>query len=277
MDGSHWTGLKAVAEELGRRGHTVVVVMPEVSLRLDSSKHFITKTFPVPHGREALEHLQARNVEFLLSASLPLLERISTRISHLKQIAVLQQAVAEGLLLNQELMDFLREQNFDAVLTSPAVPTGAILAYNLSLPAVYLLRGLPCGLDARATACPDPPSYIPRFFTRHVARMDWAERVLNLLVSLVEPVFCKVVYSSFEDLASRVLHRSVSLTEILRSGALWLLRYDFTLEFPKPLMPNMVLIGGLNCAIRSPLSPVSAPDRPDSRLSVFLSVFVCLC
>ena len=85
-------------------------------------------------------------------------------------------------------------------------------------------------------------------------------------MSAVEPVLCKVLFWSFEDLASRLMHRSVSLVEILSSGALWLLRYDFTLEFPKPLMPNMVLIGGLNCAIRRPLSPVSPADKhPVSR------------
>ncbi|XP_036420199.1 LOW QUALITY PROTEIN: UDP-glucuronosyltransferase 1-6-like [Colossoma macropomum] len=255
MDGSHWTGLKAVAEDLGRRGHTVVVVMPEISIRLDSGKHYITKTFPVPYGRKALEELQTRNVEVMQSTPLPLLERISTRISNLKKFVAYQRDTSEALLFNQDLMDFLREQKFDAVLTSPAVPTGAILAYNLSLPAVYMLRGLPCGMDATATACPDPPSYVPRFFTKNSDHMCWSERVLNVLVNMVEPVLCKVLYWLFEDLASRLMHRSVSLVEILNSGALWLLRYDFTLEFPKPLMPNMVLIGGLNCAIMRPLSP----------------------
>ncbi|XP_066511702.1 UDP-glucuronosyltransferase 1-6-like isoform X1 [Hoplias malabaricus] len=255
MDGSHWTGLKAVAEELGRRGHMVVVVMPEVSIRLDSGKHYITKTFPVPYGQETLDELQARNTEVMQSTPRPLLERINTRISHLKKFAHYQMTTSQALLLNQELMDFVKQQRFDAVLTSPAVPTGAILAFNLSLPAVYMLRGLPCGLDSKATACPNPPSYIPRFFTKNSDRMRWSERVLNVLVSVLEPVLCKVLYWSFEELASSMIGRSISLGEILSSGALWLLRYDFTLEFPKPLMPNMVLIGGLNCAITSPLSP----------------------
>uniref|UniRef100_A0AAY5EPH4 Uncharacterized protein n=1 Tax=Electrophorus electricus TaxID=8005 RepID=A0AAY5EPH4_ELEEL len=239
MDGSHWTGLKAVAEELGHRGHTVVVVMPEVSMRLDSSKHYITKRFPVPYGPELLEELQARNTEALQSTTLSLMERISSRISSFKKFVHYQQF------------------NFDAVLTDPAMPTGAILAYNLSLPAVYMLRGLPCGMDSISTACPDPSSYVPRFFTKNSDHMCFSERVLNVLVSMVEPLICKAIYWSFEDVASRFLQRTVSMKEILSTGALWLFRYDFTMEFPRPLMPNMVLIGGLNCAIRSPLSLVS--------------------
>ncbi|XP_018977900.2 UDP-glucuronosyltransferase 1-6-like isoform X1 [Cyprinus carpio] len=254
MDGSHWTGVKAVAEEMGRRGHKVMVVIPEVSVLLGPSKHYTTRTFPVPYGKQQLDELQARNAEVMERKQLPLLEKISTRLSNMRKFVALQRATAESLLLNHELVDFLKKQNFDAVLTSPAVPTGAILAYNLSLPAVYMLRGLPCGLDSTATACPNPPSYIPRFFTNNSDRMSFRQRVLNVLVSIVEPLLCRLIYWSTEGVASRFLQRDVSVAEILRSGALWLLRYDFTLEFPKPLMPNMVLIGGINCAIKNPLS-----------------------
>ncbi|KAK9966690.1 hypothetical protein ABG768_003787 [Culter alburnus] len=254
MDGSHWTGVKAVAEEMGRRGHKVMVVIPEVSVLLGPGKHYTTRTFPVPYGQQQLDELQARNAEVMESKQQPLLEKISTRISNMRKFVDLQRTTAESLLLNQELVDFLRKQNFDAVLTSPAVPTGAILAYNLSLPAVYMLRGLPCGLDSTATACPNPPSYVPRFFTHNSDRMSFRQRVLNVLVSILEPLLCKLIYWSTEDVASRFLQRDVSVAEILRSGALWLLRYDFILEFPKPLMPNMVLVGGINCAMKRPLT-----------------------
>ncbi|KAA0707610.1 UDP-glucuronosyltransferase 1-6 [Triplophysa tibetana] len=252
MDGSHWTGVKAVAEEMGRRGHQVLVVIPEVSVRLGPGKHFTTRTFPVPYGQEELDELQARNAE--ASRKLPFLERIPTRISNMKRFVKFQTTTAESLLFNQELVDYLRKQNFDAVLTSPAVPTGAILAYNLSLPAVYMLRGLPCRLDSIATACPDPPSYVPRFFTKSTDRMSFGERVVNVLVSCLEPVLCKLSYWTVENMASRFLQRDVSLADILRTGAIWLMRFDFTLEFPKPLMPNMVLVAGINCGVKNPLT-----------------------
>ncbi|XP_067286931.1 UDP-glucuronosyltransferase 1-2-like isoform X4 [Pseudorasbora parva] len=210
--------------------------------------------FPVPYGQQQLNEFQARNAKVMDSKQQPFLEKISSRISNLRKFVDFQRATAESLLLNQELVDFLRKQNFDAVLTSPAVPTGAILAYNLSLPAVYMLRGLPCGLDSMATACPNPPSYVPRFFTHNSDHMPFRQRLLNVLVSILEPLLCRLIYWSTEDVASHFLQRDVSVAEILQSGALWLLRYDFSLEFPKPLMPNMVLIGGINCAMKSPLT-----------------------
>uniref|UniRef100_A0A0E9X8V0 UDP-glucuronosyltransferase n=2 Tax=Anguilla anguilla TaxID=7936 RepID=A0A0E9X8V0_ANGAN len=41
--------------------------------------------------------------------------------------------------------------------------------------------------------------------------------------------------------------------ELISHGAIWLLRYDFTFEYPKPFMPNMVHIGGINCMEKKPL------------------------
>ncbi|KAK3510305.1 hypothetical protein QTP70_035177 [Hemibagrus guttatus] len=254
MDGSHWTVVKAVAEEMGRRGHTVLVLMPEVSMRLDSGKHYMSKTFPVPYTQDLFNQL-SKSSQKLIGSTVGLYERISGKLKHMREIMNLMISTSESLLFNSELVDFLRKQEFDAVLTDPVMPTGAILAFNLSLPAIYILRGLPCGMDAIATACPDPPSYVPRFFTKHTDRMCFTERVLNLVVYTLEPVMCKLLYWWFDDVASRFLQRSISMTEILNTAAVWLLRYDFTMEFPKPLAPNTVLIAGLNCAVTKPLDP----------------------
>ncbi|KAM9493738.1 UDP-glucuronosyltransferase 1A1-like isoform 1-T1 [Clarias gariepinus] len=255
MDGSHWTVMKVVAEELGRRGHAVMVLMPEVSMRLGSGKHYTSKRFPVPYTQELFNQL-TQDSQQLIGSTAGLFERISGRLKHMREIMNLIISTSESLLLNHELVEFLRKQDFDAVLTDPVTPTGAILAFNLSLPAIYMLRGLPCGMDAIATGCPDPPSYIPRFFTKNTDRMCFTERVLNVVVYMLEPVMCKLVFWWFDDVASRFLQRSISMAEILNTAAVWLLRYDFTMEFPKPLAPNTVLIPGLNCAATGALDPV---------------------
>uniref|UniRef100_A0A672T9H2 Uncharacterized protein n=1 Tax=Sinocyclocheilus grahami TaxID=75366 RepID=A0A672T9H2_SINGR len=210
MDGSHWTGVKAVAEEMGRRGHTVIVVIPEISMRLGPGKHYITKTFPGTYGQDLIDQMI---VEHIREPEQSLLKSVTSMV----------------------------RAKFDAVLTDPALPVGAILAYNLSVPAMYMLRGMLCGLDTAATACPDPPSY----------------RVVNVFVSMLEPLICKVTFWPFKEITFNFLQRDVSLIEILSTGAVWLMRYDFSLEFPKPLMPNMQLIGGINCEISNPLNKVS--------------------
>lgn len=258
MDGSHWTMMKAVAEELGRRGNTVLVLMPEVSLRLDSGKHYRSKTFPVPYTKDHLNQMTKNSMK-LIGSTAGLLERISGTFKHMGDIMNLIISTSESLLFDHELVEFLRKQEFDAVLTDPVMPSGPILAFNLSLPAIYMLRGLPCGMDATATACPNPPSYIPRFFTKYTDCMCFTERVLNMVVYMLEPVMCKLLYGWSDDVASRFLQRSISMSEILNKAAMWLLRYDFIMEFPKPLAPNTALIAGMNCAVSEPLDPVSDP------------------
>nr|ADC91990.1 UDP glucuronosyltransferase 1 family polypeptide b2 short isoform [Danio rerio] len=257
MDGSHWTGVKAVAEEMGRRGHTVIVVIPEISVLLGPGQHYITKMFSVKYDQKSLNKVLNERVLEVTNPGNSFLSTVIRIVSNLRRMFNSMAATSESLFQDKELIEFLRNENFDAVLTDPVLPMGAILAYNLSVPAVYLLRGMACGLDATATTCPNPSSYIPRFHTRNTDRMSFGERVMNMLMSILEQTVCKFMYRSFEEMIFNFLQRDVSMTEILRTGAVWLMRYDFTLEFPKPLMPNMQFIGGINCGVRNPLTKVS--------------------
>ena len=87
--------------------------------------------------------------------------------------------------------------------------------------------------------------------------MNFLQRVKNLLMYMSESIMCRILYASFDDLTSRYLGNGLTYKDILGNGAIWLLRYDFTFEWPKPIMPNMVHIGGINCGGRAPLPAVS--------------------
>ncbi|MEQ2219166.1 hypothetical protein XENOCAPTIV_013487, partial [Xenoophorus captivus] len=95
--------------------------------------------------------------------------------------------------------------------------------------------------------CPSPPSFVPRYFTRYTDRMNFKERVINTLVASLEPLLCRLLYWQFDQMAYEFLEEKVGVAEIFSEADIWLLRIDFTLEFPRPLMPNMVLVGGINC------------------------------
>ncbi|KAJ8282317.1 hypothetical protein COCON_G00048360 [Conger conger] len=257
MDGSHWTTIQAVAEKLGQRGHVVVVVIPQVSMRLGPTKHCTTKTYPVPYGQDLVNHLQAQHGRRMnMNKSEPFLERVSGKLKGMRNLRNFLTTTSESLLYNQEVMSYLREQQFDAVLTDPLVPTGAILAEHFSVPSVFLLRGIPCGLDFSAAACPSPASFVPRFFTLNTDQMTFVQRVLNVLISFLEPLLCRILYQPFDNIASRVLQRDATVAEILSHASIWLMRFDFTFDFPRPLMPNMALVGGINCAVQKALPQV---------------------
>ncbi|XP_077391705.1 UDP-glucuronosyltransferase 1A1-like isoform X2 [Festucalex cinctus] len=247
MDGSHWVGMKAISQEMGRRGHQVTVVMPEVTILIGPGEHYETLTYPLPFDKAFVDLVMSKNVDMLQKSTLPFIERMQEKFSQIQRITELLHTTAESLLFNASIISHLAKQRFDAVLTDPMVPTGALIARKLGIPTVNLLRGIPCFLDMQSTGCPSPPSYVPRFFTGLTDKMDFKQRVLNTLVSALEPLLCRVIYWRFDQIASKFLEEDVGVAEVLSDSAIWLHRFDFTMEFPRPLMPNMVPVGGINC------------------------------
>ncbi|XP_077470472.1 UDP-glucuronosyltransferase 1A1-like isoform X2 [Stigmatopora argus] len=184
MDGSHWVGMKAIAQEMGRRGHSVTVVMPEITILISPGEHYETLRYPLPFDKAFVDFVMSKNEDVLEKSALSFFERIQEKISQIQRIAGLLHTTAESLLFNASVITHLAQQGFDAVLTDPMVPTGAIIARKLG---EYFSIAI-CSLHPFNTAC----SYLG----------------------------CRI---------------------------------DFTLEYPRPLMPNMVPVGGINCNVRNPL------------------------
>ncbi|XP_059332197.1 UDP-glucuronosyltransferase 1A1-like isoform X4 [Ammospiza nelsoni] len=249
VDGSHWLSMREVLDMLQQKGHEVVVVAPEVSLHIKPSKNFVMKTYPVPFTREEMDKVFKGSVMDLFKGG-PFLERVIRQYQQAKKTSALFLATCSHLIHNKELIRYLEESKFDAVLTDPVLPCGAILAEYLSLPSVYFLQQIPCGLEYQATQCPNPPSYVPRVFTDLTDRMTFLQRVKNMLYDIPNFFLCDVVFQPYAELASEFLQREVTVPDLLRPASIWLMKLDFVLHFPKPLMPNMVLISGVNCAYK---------------------------
>ncbi len=238
VDGSHWLSMKILVEELSKMGHEMVVLVPETSVLIGKSGDYTTKSFRVPYTlaelNANLDHIRKNAFE-----KPPQLIDIIANLGTLMQFTDMQVKGCEGLLYDESLMKSLRETGFDVLLTDPFLPCGTIIADSFSIPAVYFLRGLPCRLDEQAAQCPSPPSFIPRFFTGFSDKMTFPQRVRNMLMTVFEKYLCHKLFASFGELASRYLQKDITYKELLSHGAVWLLRYDFTFEYPKPQMPNM--------------------------------------
>ncbi|NWW94468.1 UD11 glucuronosyltransferase, partial [Rhynochetos jubatus] len=253
VDGSRWLSMREVLDGLRQKGHEIVVVAPEVSLYIKPSKNFVMKMYPVPFTKEELDgNFQEFSQDIFKGGSF--LERVVRIYQQSKKTSAMFLSTCTRLLYNKELVGYLEESKFDAVLTDPVLPCGQILAEHLSVPSVFLLQQIPCGLEFEATQCPNPPSYVPRIFMSSSDHMTFTERVKNLLVGLSEHLFCYLFYFKYENLASEFLHREVTVLELFSKASVWLMRYDFVFEYPRPIMPNMVYIGGINCEQKQPLS-----------------------
>ncbi|KAL7882283.1 hypothetical protein AOLI_G00091320 [Acnodon oligacanthus] len=253
-DGSHWIGMKPVVEELGKRGHQVVVVLPEVSMAPGSSEHTTTITYPVPFTEEEMyEEFTGIVVEIISHKTVTDLDRLQNFIKVLNLVSVASVRNSESLLFNKTLVQKLKDWEFDALLTDPFEPTGAIIAEYFSIPSIFMQVNLACGVDFPATQCPSPASYVPQRYTFYTDRMSLWQRTVNLMRSFLQPMACRHLYSRADEIASRFLQREASMVEIMSHAALWLMRFDFAFEFPRPVMPNMVMIGGISATKAKPL------------------------
>ncbi|NWV70865.1 UD11 glucuronosyltransferase, partial [Malurus elegans] len=253
MEGSHWLSMKKVLAELSKRGHEIVVVAPESRMLVDSSDLYELKTYPVPIMDGALQQHVRDSTKTVFSEE-PFLLRFWKILQDYRKSGAMFYATCRALLYNQEMMKYIAESHFDVVLTDPVGPCGQIVALHFSIPSVFFLRMVPCAIDVHAAQSPDPPSYVPRMFSAYADHMSFSERVNNFLIALSESFSCNIAYSPFEELASEVLQKPVTMTELLSHGSVWLKRIDFVFEYPMPLMPNMVLIGGIHCGQKKPLS-----------------------
>lgn len=255
QDGSHWLSMKDIIELLSDRGHDIVVVVPEVNLLLKESKYYTRTVYPVPYDQE---ELKARFLSFGKQhfAERWLLNAAQTEYWNNMIVVDMFYINCQSLLKDAATLSSLRESKFDALLTDPALPCGVILAEYLGLPSVYLFRGFPCSLEHAFSRSPSPVSYIPRCYTQFSERMTFSQRVVNFLVSYLEDFLFYCLYSKYEDLASSILKTDVHLPTLYQKGSIWLLRYDFVFEYPRPVLPSMVFIGGSRCEKQGVLSQV---------------------
>ncbi|NWW38625.1 UD16 glucuronosyltransferase, partial [Panurus biarmicus] len=257
QDGSHWLSMRPVVEKLQQKGHEVVVIVPSTSLYMKSKEpqNYTVKVYPIPYTDEYLGEMLKTyiNAHFIEQS---VLNVVLTSYQSTIEIASIFFTNCKSLLQNEELMQYLKESKFDVVFTDPILMCGPLVAEYLSVPSIYFLRGFPCGMDSSATQSPSPPSYVPRLFLDNSDSMMFSQRrVKNFLIALSESFSCNIAYSPFEELASEFLHKPMTMAELLSHGSIWLRRIDFVFEYPMPVMPNMVFIGGIHCGgKKKPLS-----------------------
>nr|XP_055201772.1 LOW QUALITY PROTEIN: UDP-glucuronosyltransferase 1A8-like [Nyctereutes procyonoides] len=251
MDGSHWFTMRLVVEQLIQRGHEVVLIIPEVSWQLGKSSNFTVKTYSTTYNLEELNqkfktfsdsHWNIRQQSLLtmfLDSSSDIFEHL---FLHCK-----------NLFRDTTLIEYIKESSFDEVFLDPFDVCGLIVAKYFSLPSVVFTRGLFCHFLEESTQCPSPPSYVPRIFLGFPDAMSFRERVWNHISHLEEHLFCHYFLKTPLEVASEILQTAVTPYDLYSYTSIWLLRTDFVFDYPKPVMPNMVFIEGINCQEGKPL------------------------
>ncbi|XP_056308168.1 UDP-glucuronosyltransferase 2A3-like [Danio aesculapii] len=257
VDGSHWVNMKVLIVELHMRGHSVTVVRGSSSWYIEEQSPLYT-SITVDNGEfdddfmeKFLPHLlkmQRQGKSFWNEMALA--DETYNRFTEIhQQICNMTATMFE----NETLMNSLKDAAYDVVLTDPAFGGGVLLAHRLGLPLVYNVRWTMYG-EAHFDIAPSPLSYIPVTGLQITDKMTFSQRVMNMMTYIM------ILYKNtkyfglpYQKFTQKYFGPNVNFFSLLQDADLWLMRNDFTFEFPRPTMPNVVYMGGFQCKPAKPL------------------------
>ncbi|CAH2301633.1 UDP-glucuronosyltransferase 2C1-like isoform X1 [Pelobates cultripes] len=258
-DTSHWLNLNIILEELAHNGHEVTVLVPSGHMKMDLRKASPIKAeiFPVQFSKEQNEKLLNDFLQLWIYdlQNMSYWESYTQIKEELANFQLLSKYTCDGVLKNKELIDKLKKENFDVLISDPLVPCGELIAKILRIPFVYTFRfSMGNTMERLCGHLPSPFSYVPGSMAELSDKMSFIERLKNAMFYLFQDVFFYIQFAGFwDEYYSEVLGRPTSLCEIMGKAEIWLIRTYWDFEYPRPTLPNFEFVGGLHCKPANPL------------------------
>ncbi|XP_036450678.1 UDP-glucuronosyltransferase 1A5-like [Colossoma macropomum] len=258
VDGSHWVNMKVLIEALHSRGHNITVIRPSSSFYLKEDPSLFTSIVV----NDGIENVGGFFEEFLSSmidiqkGEASVLTFLKTQMDFFYMISHAHFVTCNTMskiIEDKELIKRLQDEQYDLVLTDPAMTAGVVLARYLKLPLVLNARWITSG-EGHFAIAPSPLSYIPITGTCLSDQMTFFQRVKNSLfyaIVLFQDKF--VVGPHYKALCDKYFDEDCDIVSFLQEADIWLMRLDFVFDFPRPTMPNVVYMGGFQCKPSKPL------------------------
>ena len=113
--------------------------------------------------------------------------------------------------------------------------------------------------QAQTNVYPTNPAYIPEAFSGLDTRMSFMERVTNMLFSTVNTLNGRRLLYNFDQLKLKYnIKPEKSTFQALSKAELFFINTHFAFDFPRPLPPNVVPVGGLTTKPANPLKQVNS-------------------
>ncbi|XP_077978866.1 UDP-glucuronosyltransferase 2C1-like [Glandiceps talaboti] len=164
----------------------------------------------------------------------------------------------DHLLGDRVLLSKLKKSNFDLVVANgnAVVMCPVLLAHRLSLPFVLVSSNrIDPTLDGDMYNIPSNPAYVPATGSGLTSQMSFLQRLENV----GQYVFWYILYNlymlpHYRNLQYKYnIRPDLTLHEIMEAAELFIFNTDFAFDYPRPLMPNVILIGGMMAGPAAPL------------------------
>ncbi|XP_057185259.1 UDP-glucuronosyltransferase 2A1-like [Triplophysa rosa] len=257
VDGSHWINMKVLIVELHSKGHNLTVIRGSSSWYIkDTSPYYTSVTVNVGEFDDdfmvkflpRLLRIKRQGNSFWNEMTLA--DEMYSRFTEIhQQICNMTAKIFD----NETLMKSLEDAKYDLVLTDPAFGGGVLLAHRFGLPLVQNVRWTMYG-EAHFDIAPSPLSYVPVTGLKHTDKMTFSQRVMNVVMHIMTLYKnSKYFGNPYKVFTQKYFGPDVDFSSLLLNTDIWLMRNDFTFEFPRPTMPNVVYMGGFQCKPAEPL------------------------
>ncbi|KAK2816174.1 hypothetical protein Q7C36_022445 [Tachysurus vachellii] len=175
-DFSHWLNINVIIEELLARGHNVTVVTHSAtpSVKTEQSPGYNVEIIQVPYTKQDVFNTLDTMFKYWVN-EVPNDDLIQ---SFLK---------IKGLFAREDLLKKWRKEQFDVFLTDPMYMCRALLATKLNLPFIISLRfSFGSSMERLCGQLPTPASYVPAVSLGYKHRMDFSQRVKNLVFNFFQ-------------------------------------------------------------------------------------------
>nr|XP_043885529.1 UDP-glucuronosyltransferase 2C1-like [Solea senegalensis] len=258
IEGSHWINMEIMLQALHARGHNLTVLRLSKSWYVKgNSSYYNTINVQVEKSinQEVITDFLAVVLEYE-KGTLPWFNFLSVNIGMIGtfiDIHRITSGFVSAMIDDQGLIRTIKDSKFDLMLTDPAWASGAILAKYLNLPLVYNVRWL-LAVDAQFAIAPSPLSYVPTVGSGNTDKMNFLQRVKNMLIHLVTQSQTYLVSElAYQETVDKYLGPGNSLHQLILNADIWLMRTDFIFDYPRPTLPNVVYMGGFQCKPAKPL------------------------
>ncbi|XP_053559563.1 2-hydroxyacylsphingosine 1-beta-galactosyltransferase [Bombina bombina] len=240
---SHLYIFKTLASALHEQGHQTVFLVSE-GRDIPPSSHYQMQRYPGIFNSTTSDNFLQSKMQNIFSGRFTALELFDILDHYSKN--------CDLMVGNQELMQHLKQQNFDLLLIDPNEMCGFVIANILNIKYAVLSTGLWYPAEVGA---PAPLAYVPEFNSLLTDRMTLLDRIKNTIVYVMSRLGVKyLVLPKYEKIMEK--HNILptrSMYELIQGSSLWMLCTDVALEFPRPTLPHVVYVGGLLTKPANPL------------------------
>ncbi|KAG8456720.1 hypothetical protein GDO86_002485 [Hymenochirus boettgeri] len=159
------------------------------------------------------------------------------------------------MLFNQSSdINSLKEEGYDIAVIEAFNPCTFLVMEKIGIPFIAFFPGF--FLYPERIEIPSPLSYVPVYGSHVTDQMSFFDRVQNVLTFISFHIKEKKIQTIFNDVIEENFPEGSrpSLSELYKKAELWITNTDFTIDFPRPLLPHVIYAGDFLIKAPKPVS-----------------------